>query len=394
MFNKRNVTSFFIPYTLLLSQYPVFGNVGLGLLILIMFAGVFFLTNVNSIYLPKHLFFFLLIVSFMFVLKVMRGGEFNVSELNILIMAIAQMLTISIIFPIVNKTVLYRSYCILGLLAVCVLIYHSFFIYVLSKPVAPLAILPISEGNIRLWQPAYRPSGLFTEPQAFCSFILPLLLMTILKNNKLLSALIVFSVLLSASSFGYIFLLAYSIWFVFQHVEKLNDRVLISSFVIVVIYFVLQLPLLESGINKIEKTDFSTQIRVAKGFLILIEMNLEDITFGLPSSITQYILDNRILFPWASPYIGTENMRLLEYVTTYSGVFIKYGIVAGAFFSLLLFRMFKDSSNVSRSIFFIILLTSFSATILFNALFIFNYLLFYIFLDKISSNNFYKLKFK
>ena len=76
--------------------------------------------------------------------------------------------------------------------------------------------------------------------------------------------------------------------------------------------------------NKLQLIDIYNDIRISRGFIIFSTFNYIDIFFGIDSTLSEYVFNRN--FTWVNDHIKNNSERLLGYVTSYSGVLVKYGL--------------------------------------------------------------------
>ena len=391
--NISSLISYFIPFLIILSQYKLIGNVSYGILIIVIFTFLIVISDRFTLYFNKLMLALIISMLVSTFLMFFRSQEFHQAQLNYLIMGLAHVIVISTCVRYVNFNIIYKSYKFVGLVSIIILIYQSFIIYVLGQSIAPISILPIADSDIRLWQPALRPSAIFTEPQAFCSFMLPLLIFARSKNDNLLSILIIISVILSGSSFGILSLLFLFAFFFFSKNTSNKNKLSVMFILLPLAVVLVSSSFMDSAIDKILNIDVTNQIRISKGFEIYSDMNFTEKLLGLDISVEAYVKNDISKYPWAFNYINSDVEHLLNYVTTFSGVFVSYGLIPGILFSILLFLNHYNSIGMAKQMSLLIILMSFTATLLFNVWFVFYYILYYAMKLDSSDKDFVKVKF-
>ncbi|XVH58077.1 hypothetical protein RYX27_17855 [Providencia hangzhouensis] len=386
------LVSSFIPILIILSQYKIIGHLSVGIFIIFIITALIIISD--SFYFRMHKLTLFLVLSMILstMLFFFRTQTFNSAQVNFLIMGVAHIIMISTCIKNVNYQIMYKTYKIIGIICILIIIYQSIVLYVFGKPVAPISILPIAESDIRLWQPALRPSAIFTEPQAYCSFILPLLILARSENDNVLSGFIIASIILSGSSFGILSLAILLLYLFLSERKNIKSMLSMLLFIIPLILVLISSPFMDSAIDKISKIDITNQIRLSKGFEIYFDMSVSEKFFGLDSSIEEYIKNNIGNYPWAFNYLNSDLEHLLNYVTSFSGTFVSYGLIPGILFTLLIFSNYYRTSGVARQMSILIILMSFTATLLFNAWFVFYYILLFVMQGKNKSNSFYNFK--
>ena len=77
----------------------------------------------------------------------------------------------------IEKRCFIQVYYVIGIICSILVIYQFVMGNVFGVPQSAISILPISDEDMHFWiRDSIRASGVFTEPQAYCSYIIPLLI--------------------------------------------------------------------------------------------------------------------------------------------------------------------------------------------------------------------------
>lgn len=144
-----------------------------------------------------------------------------------------------------------------------------------------LPFMPDLPHDSRVYWEVVRPSSFFWEPNAYVSFMLMPLYLSLLKKNYVWSSIIVLSLLLSTSTTGII--LSFAI--IGFHGLSLNRKSMFARVVVVLMLVMLYLSLtqfevFEFGLDKLSNTDVTTDSRTANGPTFVAAMPFEDLILG------------------------------------------------------------------------------------------------------------------
>ncbi|WP_064605350.1 hypothetical protein [Photobacterium sp. J15] len=391
----NKVISYSVPIFIVVAQYKLVGYVNYGTVFLLLLSLIAFLGSKNKVFtIYKPLLNFVFVLIFALFLSIIRDFNVEFATINWMLQGLAIIFIIMVVSKYSRLQFIYESYAVIGYISIFILFVQAYQIYIIGHSVSPISILPIAESDIRLWQPAPRPSSLFTEPQAYCSFIFPLLLLADKYKNKKLSFLVSISMLLSGSSFGILALFLYLLYRTFFLERVLSNKLIVIFFGLFSLLLLMNLSYFDAAISKIERIDLTYDIRLTKGFILYFDIPILDKIIGLKGEVSDFILSNIHNYPWAYRYMNESSIHLLNYVTTYSSVFLNFGLISGVFFSILIYKLFDNKCSFAKGIAFLIVITSFTATILFNSWFLFYYLLYFSRSEFLGSNAFYHFKFK
>lgn len=366
--------SFIFPLFLILAQYKFF-NINLGFII-VQGLSALILISTCKLKVQKH---FLIFISSVFIAvffsmflygKMYHGTIFYyINGLLLCLVVIA--FSAHIKFASLNRTLL-----IIGGGVTFIVICQGVYMAVSGAEMAPIKILPVTSAQQRLWENAPRPSGVFTEPQLYASFILPLFLLTVLKKNFIMSFIFMLGILLSGSTYGVMVIFSLVVWLLITSGRLTSFKVWVLIFICV---FILAIIFYTTGafdktLEKLARTDITQGIRVAKAPLLFLEMSYSEKIFGMESTVGNFINQHINAFPWLLPYL-TNGSHLLDYVTGLFGLAIYYGIVPMVFFLWMLIALLVKGDQFQQGMAIIILLHSVSATILFNGYFVYFFVL-------------------
>ena len=392
-FKSNTFLSYFFPFFMILAQYPIFSTFTVGILIIMVYTILYYSTVSKKIYVHKYLLYLTLYITLMEVFDMLRGGFVRDGQINSIIMMYIWIFIISVSSSIIDMKKMYKVFLVIGMVSIGIIIYQSIYIYGFHQPMKPIAILPIPSSHSFVWEPAMRPSGFFTEPAAYVSYILPLLFLTIYYKKHLFSGFIIFSILLSGSSSGIIFLAIYAFYSTFFLIKSIYKKIMLVAGFVLATYLFFSVGIFDSAIEKITKTDFEHQIRVAKGFLIYYEMSLSEKLFGIVGSVGNYILADLHSFPWAENYIIYDKIRLLDYITSFSGEMVKSGIFSSFLYIIIFYKMFKYDNKEFKGMLLLIIISTFISSFSYNAWFAYSYIIYFVMINPKVNKNFIILKF-
>lgn len=385
----------FFPFYVILSAYSVFSVFSdYGTVILILYMIISFFKN-KKLYVYKPLLNFVIVTKLIFVFGLYFYGGFNLASFYNTIVPFLQILIIASIAQNINFNFFYRWYAIVGIICSLVIIIQAINLYVFGNPAVPITILPIPLEDYHYWGDfvGERPSAFFSEPQAFASFIIPLLILSFIYKKHKLSFLIGIAILMSGSSLGTGLLLIISLKFSLEVKYKktlIFWLILISFFT----YMFLTLDLFESSREKFLRIDLTDDIRLVRGFIVISTFGFQELLFGIGDNLYDYIITN-LNFLWVDEHIKSGTERLIAYTTSISGLIIRYGLLGGYLYLSLLRKIYKIDKSPLRFMIVIILLLSFSQTIVYNNWFVFYFAIYFSNFYKtseFSNKNFYTFK--
>ena len=187
---KFSFIDWFLPLFYILAQYG-YGISSIGLIILIIYTVISLFVS-SRLLIHKPLLIFVLFISFIQILNMLLYGNLNFEDFNNFLNPIIMLFILSTAMLKVNYNNLYKAYVVFGVIAMTIIFYQWFMLVIYNIIPSPVTIFPVISDGFYSWQSEYyRPSSLFTEPQAYASYMIPLLLMSLHKDKILFSFLII-----------------------------------------------------------------------------------------------------------------------------------------------------------------------------------------------------------
>ena len=373
--NKRiSFIDIFFPLFIILAQYSVNGFSNYGYLILISYVLIRLFFYKNFFYFHKYLLMLTIYISIISALNMYRLNLFSITMINRITMSFIINIIIACVIPLINIDNLYKSFLFIGSIAMAIMFYQSIRLFLLDIPATPITILPIASKNAHYWDyfRGTRPSSLFTEPQAYASYMLPLLILSLKKNNEIISFLISLSIFLSTSTQGLILVGIIYLYFIFIEKGNRNQKIILAIFSAILLFLLIYFDVFSFTIEKMLSLSLRNNIRLTRGFQIYNTFNIQDKILGINNTIQNYLIHNTN-FLWVSSYLGAKREFLLGYTTTVSGILLEFGLVAGFLFLFMIYKMYKNEDHRMRIFLLVIFILSFTQTLLYNPWFVFYY---------------------
>jgi hypothetical protein len=388
-FNDIKFIEILFPLSILLASYSIRG-ISLTFWILGLYSVAAVLTFKGKYYINKFIVFFVLFTIFQQILVIGVNGSGISTIFNNTLESILVTFIVVVISNRIRIRHIHRAYLVISLIAMIGIIIQAFQVYVQGNAVVPFQIIPGLLGDTAQWnRPMHRPMGFFVEPEAYATFILPLLYLLLQKKKLIISAIVTFSILLSTSTLGVLMTGLMWIWFIKKSKLNIAKKIAISLMIIIVVLIFSQSHLFQYAFLKLVNIDISDNARLSQGFHIWFQMPFRDKIIGIGRiSLIDYILNNSI---WLPSMITASGPHKWSYVTTIAGVLIHYGIIGGIAFGGFLLKLLKDKKG-DRFIIICIIALSFGRTLLFNSFFILWYTIYFVYTDKTSNSNFFVLK--
>lgn len=295
---------------------------------------------------------------------------------NLLFMVVVIFIIVST-WGLVDITALYRTYKIIGIVVIFVASIQFFQLYILKQNVYPWAFIDIT-GEKFWYTYGNRPTAFFAEPQALCSFLLPLLFLSLKKKENWLSGIIILAAFLSTSSLGIII----SLMMVGVNVFVVNRNKLAKIIAGFVMLFSSVLLLFNIGsvqssyiIQKIMNINLSDDVRLARGFQIYNQFTLENKLIGVGSgNLPNYLLYlSDIRFDW----MNLVRQDSWGYANAVASSLLSFGVLGGLLFIYFILSLRKYCSKEIIPMYLCILLLIITTSILLDSWFIFFFVFFF-----------------
>lgn len=367
---------------MILAQYLILSNYSIGILLLTLISiGTFI--KYKDISINKWILYFILICVLSQLL--IHQSLYGVATFLISVVSLA------IFSNKIDEHLLLKYFKIFGTVAIIAIIYQSVYTYIFKVPVSPIKILPLDSEQSQLnWaENLLRPSSFFSEPQAYATYMMPFLFLTLKHQQFKWAVLITISVLLSTSSQGFIMMSI--LWLSILLNWKLGALLKISIFVLIIgfIFSYLTLPVFEVSRNKILQTEIIGNPRLSRGFEIFSSLNNHDKIFGIGfGNVGDYVYNIQESFTWA---VGNTKEKL-NYTSGFSGILTQFGLIVTIFFVYVMFRLWKVSQKINRPFLIMIFAAFFLQNLLLNSWFIYLFL-FYLGINNLSKKERLQLRF-
>ena len=274
----------------------------------------------------------------------------------------------------IEKEKFIKMYSMVSVVVSLFIIYQFIQINFFGVSVSPIRLFSIAKENLHYWNiDTNRPVSFFSEPQAYCSYIIPLLIYKISKKNMKFSVFLTLTILMSGSSQGILVsAFVWSYYIVIQE-KRVNSKLGYILMAIIFICILFGTDIFEFALGKIESINiFGYDVRLTKGFMIYTAMPFIDKIVGIGyGNLDTYLRSGLFYFKW----MMLTRPEIFSYITTMANVLVSYG-VGGFLFYINIFKKNWDCKEAAKILLLVILIISFSQTILFNAWYVFYWIVF------------------
>lgn len=175
--------------------------------------------------------------------------------------------------------------CIIGLFYHVILMMRGEFIKPIKLPFLPDPNLL----QTRIYEEGIRPVSFFTEPQSYVGYLIFTLFYAVRKNKYIWAIIVSLSIILSTSTTGIAMIpIMFSLSLLNVRIEKYK-RIFFMLVLAGLGIFFFNSSLASFGLEKLEKTEFSYNIRTVNGPALAKSMDIEDFFIGVPyANATDY----------------------------------------------------------------------------------------------------------
>lgn len=258
------------------------------------------------------------------------------------------------------KTML-NTYIVLGIITTIIIFVQYVQITFYDMHVQQIMLIPI-EIPSRWYSEGIRPMGVFPEPQAYATYILPIIVLTLYVKKYAIAIFLSTGIFCSTSSLG--ILCVCGIWgwhLIFASKRSILIRVAFLLFSLILLVVLSHLGFFSYAFNKIASINFMEDVRLTRGWWLFYDRPLSAQIFGSGINNIKYLIDSGqlILRDSISPL-----MKHPEYVTSAYELLIFFGILGTIIYLSVIYDLWRLSSIKLLALLLIIL--SFGQTILFN----------------------------
>ena len=376
----------------ILAQYE-FTIMNYGMVLIILYSIVLIILNGGEVYINKGLILFIIYTLVQQLIIYSYTGTFK-KNLNTYLFMFVCIFVLAICGQIDMDSYI-KIYYWIGTICCILVLYQFFLANIMGRPQSAMQILPVSLENQHYWlSNSNRVSGVFTEPQAFSAYILPLLVVSVFKKQFKMAGFITVSIFASTSSQGII--LAGVVWLFYMFIYKRNtaDKIIkciVAGASVILLFIVFsRIEMFSFIIDKILSVNiFKYDIRLTKGFQIYFSMPFMDQMTGIGfGNLKDYLQMGNFHFAW----MALTQEKLLDYITTMANVLVSFGIGGIIFYINAFWKNRSTRCEEAKVVLLLIFISSFTQTILFNAWFVYYWLVFEVF-DNSMSQNYLRLRF-
>lgn len=373
--NRKWLTKFVstvFPILMILSNYMVLGtnntSLGMTLLSMIMVVLLFYSRKIKektSISRLLSIIALYLVIDQLIVM--LRFDNFPyAANIRHLIFTIFAILSILYLPGFLDYTRFYKVFFWITLIACIGIIFQSIQVYVLRGTTRMIVLpgmhswlSPATQAYIERPYNIVRPSSIFSEPSAFATFTIPMIILAIREKQYPFVIFISICNLLTTSSTGILFTAAVWSYWIFIQSEKNYIKVFAVLFFAAGGFLFLYSSAFTFATNKIATISTSNE-RLFSGLTIFSQMPLLDKITGVGlENVSNYIKSQHI--DMSSVFVTAEG-----YVTTAFGNMVKAGIIQGILYFVLCFKMIIDTRGLTKLVAILILIMSFIQTVAFN----------------------------
>lgn len=371
----------------ILYQYDfIFSN--LGVLILFLYSLLLFLAG-RKMLVEKFLFIFALI----YIIEQILPVVFGVYSLELWAKQSLQVVMMISMIGIIRTDrteqfaeKLYSVYKIVGIISVLGIFYQTIQVYILGNSVSMITFLPmLNYDNVMLNY--NRPCSIFTEPSAFATFIIPLLLLALYRNEFRFSMIISIAIAASTSTSGIIMMIFVWAYAMIAFKKRISLKIWMLFLIGLVLMFFLTSDIFSFALEKTLTIGSTTSdyTRLTKGWVTYWELPIKEKLIGVGQGyISEFMINTGTRFSWLSN-AALQSITRWNYQSTAGGIFVDCGFLIGILFYMFIFRMFEKGNGISNAIVCLFILLTIFGNTFFNSVFVF-YILLYVSYDR----NYYK----
>lgn len=264
------------------------------------------------------------------------------------------------------------------------MIYH-FILIQSGQIVTPIQLpfLPNPDSTTRIFTEYLRPVSFYTEPAAYCGFIVAPLCLAIYEKKFAYATLITISMFLSTSTTG--IAMSIIVWggaAVFTRTRFIY-RVMYVILGIGLLYYLFNSALFESSVNKLNNTKVEETARLSNGPNVIKSMPLEYLVIGAPYPNAYDYSRNANVD--RSNFIYERDDSSMLFMSTFWNLIFQFGIVGLILYLNVYFKIYLKDKMLLPYI-MVILITMYSDPTLFSSTYAFQLIFMFTFMKRGQSN--------
>lgn len=284
----------------------------------------------------------------------------------------------------INEERFYKVWKIVGIIWISAIMFQSVQVYVLGNDVGIIKI-PFLYSDAKNFDRMYnRPHGLFMEPAAYVTNMLPLLFLNFKHKDYIYAIINTFSILLTTSTTGIVLSAMLWVLYIFtSNTLKPNAKVaLISAFIFISILF-LNMSVFSEGLNKLATEDVNNNARTNGGYIIFRELSLKNKILGIQFiDVKEFLLVTNFDLSLLNM---TKETTFLGYTNAISYVMICYGIIGLLFYIYMFAMIYKDGKKEYLPLLVICVVSQFGQSVFINNFFVVQFIVLYC-MNKFDNN--------
>lgn len=307
----------------------------------------------------KPLLFFIL-YWFVHGIAIMLVDDVN---LNGFIAQLIYFVSVFLLYPVLDLKKLKGSLNWVAVVSIMGLIYQWIDIQ-RGGMIHPLGIPGLTMPENRLLTESLRPSSFYMEPAAYVAFMICPLFIALFEKKYIWGVTIILSIFLTTSTTGLV------LSFVILGMSVLSARKMkVWTWVVTLLiggglyYALINFDAFELGVQKVENTDTSTNVRLTQGVYVVGTMQPSEYIFGVPySSAYNYCKSGRAM--------NVEFYGKSVFVPTFWEILLLYGLVGIILYMYIYYYLFKRD-RTSRSLIIALCMVLFSSSYAIGVYYIF-----------------------
>lgn len=367
----NKLLAFFFCIYVILAAYPGTGVLSLGDIIMISLVFFTFLSYQTLVYYNElKLFSIYVILQTLLIILLNRPYISQVGAFNRLLAMVLLYFVASYVSMYADRSAFLKIYTIVSIICMAGIVFQfaQVWIFHTGKTIL-IPFYSLASKDETLLLSSIRPTSFFLEPQHFASFILPLLVIELRRQNIIFSAIITLCIFLCTSTQGIV--LAGIVWIIyFVAFRDIRKWAKMLAVVVIIVFALLgtQTDLFITTIEKAGNYTFSDSMRLFRAFEIYKDMPIMDKITGIGTKIVNnYISVTGVASIWyRNPLTESRN-----FISSFFGNFVEFGFIGGILYLAMLVTMFKNGRTTGKTVVIIIILSSLSMTITYNVWFVF-----------------------
>lgn len=370
---EKHYIEYVLPFFMLLAQYKI-GFISLSTIVLAIISFAIVLNKKFKIPILaqyKYFFPFFFYVVFRDIIKIFVGYDIIQVQFNRIIEYVFSYFLVFIICTQrFDEDKFFKVYKFASSIYILGLFYHIISLYFLKQNISPISIIPGYVLRSEEIFVATRPCSFFAEPASFAVALLPMLFISLRRQDIKWAVILTISILLSTSTIGVV--LVFVLWCctLVKHDISFKKKLLMFLAAVCICFIFFNLNIFNDALKKlilVSEGGSTFSSRVQCSFEVLKTINPFSLISGTNyNEINNYIINNYNKFSNMGSVIRYYKENTV-FLNTFAQIIFKYGIIGMILWLIPFNYLLKNDSYTAKPFLIMIIFAIFAQSMLLNS---------------------------